>query len=299
MNLAISIGGYTIVIEEPQDHPCLAWPLKPFDRFVVAASKPDLQVTVTVALPLPEFSSGPLRFDAARGCWKLLEAGEDLFFESLAPKTLQPRVRALISPDYRSVRAWILPDLQGGQVGWSPMQLFNPLVEVCLLSRLALNGGVLLHAAGLSYGGQGHVFAGESGAGKSTIADLFAARGATVLSDERVILRARGTELFLYGTPWVGSGNYAENDSAPLSNLFEISHGHDRHILTPLPPATGAARLLRQAILPYWDRLALDNTLAFLASVTSGVPCRKLAFVKRGDVVDLVHTFHQEPSATR
>jgi serine kinase of HPr protein (carbohydrate metabolism regulator) len=144
------------------------------------------------------------------------------------------------------------------------------------------------------------VFAGESGAGKSTIAEWFAVRGATVLSDERVILRAHGAQFLVYGTPWVGSGNYAENDSAPISGLFEIGHGRDRHALAILPPAQCAARLLRQAILPYWDRLALENTLAFLATLTSRVPCRSLAFLKQADVVDVVHTcLVQESLAAR
>lgn len=300
MDLAFRIGDHVVLLQEPHGHPCLAWPLQPFDRFLVAAAEPDLHVTVTVALPLPEVPPGPLRFDAAHGCWKLFEAGEDLLFESLDPKTLQPRVRALITSDYRSVRAWILPDLQGGQVGWSPMQLFNPLVEVCLLSRLARSGGLFLHAAGLSYGGQGLVFTGESGAGKSTIAEWFAVRGATVLSDERVILCARGTEFLAYGTPWVGSGNYAENDSVSIGGLFEIGHGHDQHTITTLSPSKAAARLLRQAILPYWDRLAIEHTLAFLASLTSEVPCHTLAFLKQADVVDFVHTcLVQEPMAAR
>lgn len=300
MDLAVRIGDHLVLLQEPHGYPCLTWPLRPFERFLAAGAEPELHVTVTVTLPLPEFSPGTIRFDAAHGRWILYEAGEALYFESLDPKTMQPRVRAWISSDFRSVRAWILPDLQHGQVGWSPMQLINPLVEVCLLSRIGRSGGLLLHAAGLSYGGQGYVFLGESGAGKSTIAELFAARGATVLSDERVILGTRGTELFMYGTPWVGSGNYAKNDSAPISNIFEISHGADRHVLAPLPPATYAARVLRQAILPYWDRLALDKTLGFVASLVSAVPCHTLAFLKSADIVEFIeaHSVHA-PSIVR
>ena len=72
------------------------------------------------------------------------------------------------------------------------MHLFNPIVEVCLLSRLALDGGLLLHAAGIAVQDQGYVFTGASGTGKSTIAQLFADQGALILSDERVILRQQG-----------------------------------------------------------------------------------------------------------
>ena len=289
MDLAVCIGGYVVQIQEPENHPPLTWPLRPFDTFLRSPSlQSDLSVKVAVVAHLPELPTGPLRFDSAHGCWKLFESDSGLLFESLDPKTFQPRVRARVSDDYRTLHAWILPDLQGGQVGWTPMQLFNPLIEVCLLSRLARDGGLLLHAAGLSFHEQGYVFTGASGTGKSTIAEFFASRGATVLSDERLILRRHGTDFSLYGTPWVGSGNYAENASAPITGLYCINHGQDRHRIESLSPSKTIPLLLQQAFLPYWDRVGLETTLDFLASLTTQVPCYSLAFLKEADVVDLL-----------
>jgi hypothetical protein len=290
MDLAVRIGGYVVQIHEPENHPCLVWPLRPFDAFLIPSSpQPDLHVEVAVVAHLPELLTGPIRFDSAHGCWKLFESESGLLFESLDPKTFQPRVRALVSDDYRTVRAWILPDLQGGQVGWSPMQLFNPLIEVCLLSHVAREGGLLLHAAGLSFYEQGYVFTGASGTGKSTIAELFANRGAAVLSDERLILRKSGKTFSLYGTPWVGSGNYAENSSAPITGLYCINHGQDRHRIQSLAPSKSMTLLLQQAFVPYWDRIGLESMLDFLASLTTQVPCYSLAFLKQADVVDLLY----------
>lgn len=288
MDLAFRIADHAVVLHEPKGHPCLTWPLRPFDRFLVPAADPNLHVTVTVALPLPELSPGPLRFDAAHGCWKLRAAGEDLLFESLDPKTLQPRVRALISPDYRSVRAWILPDLRGGQVGWSPMHLFNPLIEVCLLTGLARTGGVLLHAAGLSMRDEGYVFTGASGTGKSTIAEWFAQRGALVLSDERLVIRREADRVTFYGTPWVGSGNYARNANAPLTRLYCINHGHERHRISSMSARALSQELLRQCVLPLWDRAALEATLATVAHLAEKAHCRALAALNSPDIVDFV-----------
>jgi hypothetical protein len=169
------------------------------------------------------------------------------------------------------------------------MQLFNPLIEICLLSRLAHDGGLLLHAAGLSFREQGFVFTGASGTGKSTIAELFASQGAAVLSDERLVLRKHGTVFSLYGTPWVGSGNYAANSSAPITGLYCITHGQDQHRLESLTPSKRMTLLLQQAFLPYWDRIALEATLDFLESLTTQVPCYRLAFLRQPDVVDLLH----------
>jgi len=289
MDLTVQIGGHTVHLHEPDNHPCLTWPLRPLDRFLAPSfPSPDIRVDVTVVSPLPELPTGRLKFDSSHGCWKLFESKTGLLFESLNPKILQPRVRACISHDYRSVRAWILPDLAEGQVGWSPMQLFNPLIEVCFLSCLAREGGILLHASGLSFCEQGYVFTGPSGAGKSTIAEIFADRGATVLSDERVIVRMQGPGFVLFGTPWVGSGQYAANASAPMTALYCIQHGQERHRIDILKPSTVVTRMLQQAFLPHWDRSGVETTLEVLTSLTTTMPCRSLAFLNQLDIVDFL-----------
>ena len=295
MDLTVQIGGYTVHVHEPDNYPCLTWPLRPFDRFLAPSiPSPDIRVDVTVVSPLPDLPAGKLRFDSSHGCWKLFESKTGLLFESLDPKILQPRVRACISDDYRAAQAWILPDLADGQIGWSPMQLFNPLIEVCLLSRLAREGGILLHASGLSFCEQGYVFTGPSGAGKSTIAELFADRGATVLSDERVIVRMRDAGFVLFGTPWVGSGQYAANASAPMTALYCIQHGQERHQIETLKPSTVITRMLQQAFLPHWDRAGVETTLEVLTSLTTAMPCRKLAFLNRLDIVDFLLSHSSE-----
>ena len=65
-------------------------------------------------------------------------------------------------------------------------------MELCLLTQLARHGGVLLHAAGVVWEGVGLIFTGPSEAGKSTLSEFYLARGAAVLSDERIIIRQIG-----------------------------------------------------------------------------------------------------------
>lgn len=289
MDISISIGGFIVRMREPHGYPTLAWPLRPYESFVASSVLPaDIHVDVSVVSPLPDFGSPRPRFDAGAGLWKLFDTDAGLAIESLHTFTLQPRVRALISDDYQRIHAWILPEYIGGQVGWCSMYLFNPVVEVCFLSRLAQEGGILLHAAGLVFQENGLVFTGPSGAGKSTIARMFADRHADVLSDERVVLRVETDNLTVYGSPWVGSGEYAANSSASLTALYIISHARDRHRISPLPSSTAISRLLQQSFLPHWDRDGMERSLDFLLSVVSSVPCHSLAFLKQADVVDLV-----------
>lgn len=290
MIITISIGGYIIKMVEPNDYPALAWPLHPFESFAALPDLPvDIQVDVSVISPLPDLGFHQLRFDAGPGLWKLFDTDAGPAIESLHTLTLQPRVRAVISDDYRKVRAWVLPEYMGGQVGWCPMYLFNPAVEVCFLTRLAREGGLLLHAAGLVFQQHGYVFTGPSGAGKSTIAQLFADRHAHVLSDERVILRQRHDTTVMYGSPWVGSGNYAANCAADVTALYMIKHGEERHRMTSLSSSKAVSQLLQQSFLPHWDREAMGRTLDFLISTVAKVPCGNLAFLKQADVVDQIY----------
>lgn len=295
MAFVLVIGGYRIAIHELHGYPCLVWPIRPFESFLDASvDGADITVQVEVVAHLPEFNTTHPRFDSNHGHWTLAESSDGLVLDSRSPKTHFSRARACISPDYRRIHAWILPDLQHGQVGWSPMHLFNPIIEVCLLSHLALDGGLLLHSSGVVYDNRGFVFTGASGTGKSTLAGRFAERQALVLSDERMILRRTNEEICLFGTPWIGSGEHAANESAPLSTLCCIRHGQGTHRLTPLTPSRTVSFLLQQTFLPHWDRACLEAVMDSLIAVTQRVPCYELAFLNTPDIVDVV-TSHTRP----
>ncbi len=289
MRFTLEIGGYRLAVHEPNGYPCLVWPIRPFEAFLVDGNRPaDITVDVAIVPTLPDLPMDRLRFDSNHGHWKLFESSHGLILDSASPKTLASRARARLSPDYRQVQAWILPDFQNGQVGWSPMQLFNPILEVCLLSMLARESGVLLHASGLVYGDAGLVFTGASGTGKSTLAGWFAGAGAGVLSDERMILRRDSDSVRMFGTPWIGSGSFAANASAPLARLFCISHGRGEHRFESLPASRIVSLLLQQTFLPYWDRAAMNATVDSLISLTQRIPCIGLACLKSPDVVDAI-----------
>jgi len=289
MHISLQLGGAVFHLSEPCGHPLLAWPLSPFDAFLAPERlPPDFQVDVSVVSCLPELATKAPRFDTGQGYWKLYESDAGFLIESLSPQLLQPRARALVSDDYRKIRAWVLPEIHLGQVGWNPMHLFNPIVEVCLLSRLALDGGLLLHAAGLQMQEEGYVFTGASGTGKSTIAQCFADQGALVLSDERLIIRKVTDGFQFYGTPWVGSGNYAHNAHAPLTQLYCISHGAGQHTISPLTPCILSQKVLTQCFLPLWSRDAIEATLATVTDLVQRIPCRALAALKSPDIVDYV-----------
>ena len=98
MRFTLEIGGYRLAVHEPIGHPCLVWPLRPFEAFLVDEHQSaDVAVDVAIVPILPDLPMDRLRFDSNHGHWKLFESPDGLVLDSTSPKTLTSRARARIS----------------------------------------------------------------------------------------------------------------------------------------------------------------------------------------------------------
>jgi hypothetical protein len=295
MTINLQIGGYAIRLYEREGYPFRYWPLPPFDSFLVKPERsPVIDFDVRIVRDLPEIPHHAPLFDAGHGLWRLYAAESGYMLESPDTNTLEPRSRAIVSEDFSRVTVWHWEERSSEGRGWTPMHVITPLMEVCLVTRLAREGGLMLHASGVVTEQGGWAFTGPSGAGKSTLADLFARHGAPVLSDERIIIRNVNDRLMVYGTPWQGSGRQAANAAASLTALYCIRHGNGAHVLRYISPRDFSLFVLRQCFLPHWDRTAMDRTLAFLDELIVRLGCKELAFAKQPDIVDYLIERHLE-----
>jgi hypothetical protein len=150
-----------------------------------------------------------------------------------------------------------------------------PIDQLLVVHALGVAGGALMHAAAIAGRDGALLVAGPSGAGKTTMSRAAAAQGASVLSDERTILRpapsARGGGWLLGGTPWPGEGNFADNRSVPLRGLILLEQA-DRDELVPVSPARALALLYRCHFPPVWDPAAAERTLSHLERAVREVP---------------------------
>ncbi|MFO0733886.1 MAG: hypothetical protein U0361_23585 [Nitrospiraceae bacterium] len=65
MTFTLSIAGLAIRVTEPENRPTVAWPLRPFERFLADnATPPDITATVDVTERLPDLPRADVRFDA-------------------------------------------------------------------------------------------------------------------------------------------------------------------------------------------------------------------------------------------
>jgi hypothetical protein len=163
-----------------------------------------------------------------------------------------------------------------------------PLDELIMINLLAGGLGVMVHACGISDAGEGLLFVGQSGAGKTTTARLWQAPGeAKVLSDDRIILRAGAGEVRMYGTPWHGEARLALPDRAPLRRVFFLRHGPENR-LVELGKAEVVSRFMACSFLPFYRRDAMEFTLGFFEDLASRTPCYDLSFAPDETAVSFV-----------
>lgn len=152
---------------------------------------------------------------------------------------------------------------------------------------LAKQGGFLVHAASAIRGGRAFLFAGVSGAGKTTISRL-APPDATLLTDEISYVRREGDEYVACGTPFAGElAKLGENVSAPLHTLFLLEQGPENRIERVTQPE--AIRLLLRNVLFFAEDAELVN-LVFRSACefVERVPVHRLTFVPDERVWEMI-----------
>ncbi len=147
-----------------------------------------------------------------------------------------------------------------------------PLEDLLFRHLLAERQALLVHACGVAWEGQGYLFVGSSGAGKSTTARLWKAAGATILNDDRVVLDASQGEPRIDPTPWFGEHPEVGGESVPLTAVYLLRKG-TRVGFEPIRPAGAVALLLAKSFPPLWDPARLGATLEMLDFVCRRVSC--------------------------
>jgi hypothetical protein len=164
-----------------------------------------------------------------------------------------------------------------------------PLDELLLINLLALGRGVEVHACGVvDASGHGHLFIGQSGAGKTTMAKLWQdIPGVTILSDDRIILRQIDSKLWMYGTPWHGEAMLASPERAPLTRIYFLEKGCKNDLISLRDPVA-LGRLITCSFIPFYSQTGVAFTLGFFEKVVKAIPCNELRFVPDKRVVEFI-----------
>jgi len=152
---------------------------------------------------------------------------------------------------------------------------------------LAKRGGFLLHAASGIRFGRAFLFAGVSGAGKTTISRL-APPDATLLTDEISYVVRKEGEYCACGTPFAGElARVGENVSAPIRTVFLLEKGPENRI-EDISEAKAVRSLLRNVLFFADDAALVNEVFDSVFEFVNQVPVRRLVFVPDERVWDII-----------
>ena len=202
------------------------------------------------------------------------------------------------SMDYDSVHATLLFDTERsqGEIGFTinrrdkfTIVRISEIIETFICNSYIfyffLNGiGTFIHSCGIADGKKGYIFAGQSEAGKSTVAKLSLPRN--VLCDEMVLLRKKGNgKKQIFGTPFYGELE-GINRAADCKGIYFIEKSDFNEII-PINRMTAVVALMKEGVTGGFmsiDRIQricpTSKYLLLLTDLLEGIPCYKMRFTK-------------------
>jgi hypothetical protein len=289
-NLNLNIAGYRICFRSADKGPAL----NPSERFKRNICDPcDSDVTILVNNGLPKVPENAVRVFHApfveeingiqhrhkANFWSVWKYHNDLYIKTIFP-FLNPEKNAVLkfSLDAGKWDLWI----EGSNNEVDPFEY--PLDGLILYYMTVMHGDIMIHASGINHAGQGYIFSGVSGKGKSTMASLWEAKGARVIHDDRLIIRKKGAGYLMYNTPVYN--NDSPRESA-LNRIYIIEHGPGNH-LTTLKGALAVSMVMSNCIQHNWDQEIVAKLLEAVTELCNTIPVAKLSFKPDKRVTDLI-----------
>ncbi len=250
--------------------------------FLAAEDQPDAQASATWS-DLGQMSLGQKVFDSG-ALWQLYRSNGS--YSSPVFGSVPYKVASFDS-SFTSGEVYLHRPYFESKQALYPLEY--PLDELWMVNLLSQGRGAEIHGCGVvDAQGQGHLFVGQSGAGKSTMARFWEPQeGIQILSDDRIVLRQSDQELWMYGTPWHGEAGFSSATRAPLTRIYFLRQSKENKLL-PQRPARAVGQLFSCSFPPFYNPEALDYTLGFFEEVVRAVPCFELRFLRDENIIDVL-----------
>ncbi|MEJ2724642.1 MAG: hypothetical protein P8175_08350 [Deltaproteobacteria bacterium] len=244
----------------------------------------DMKLRVHVGpAPKPKFQD--ILFDSGQ-TWALYQShGKYVLQNDSLDADSHPNRVIIMESDFKSGDMYVTADSLHNDFFSDPLGYpLNQILTILLLSR---HKGMILHACGVRDKGRGYLFMGYSGDGKSTMAKLWFENRATILNDDRMVIREREGEFWMYGTPWHGDFKEWSSEGMPIRKVFFLSRGAG-NVAVPKQGVEAVSMILARAFPPLWDEAGMAYTVDFCHRMVDNVPCYELRFTPGRDVLDFV-----------
>jgi hypothetical protein len=260
LSLVIEIGGIPVRINTT-DPDFLAILQNRYSGFVSDSKRAEIEFDIDLAIPNIPDRDADVQVTHRMGRWSLVRGD---FRAEWDPTSRTGSIRQSANP--YSIDA--------------VLRIVHTLV-------LARQGGFLMHSASAVRNGKAFLFAGVSGAGKTTISRL-APRDVTLLTDEISYVRKMDNGYVAFGTPFTGElAKLGENVSAPVAALYLLAQGSENRI-DPITPGEAARSLLANVLFFAEDEELVQSTFHSAFEFVSRVPVSRLTFVPDARVWELI-----------
>ncbi|WP_430809754.1 MULTISPECIES: hypothetical protein [unclassified Carboxylicivirga] len=146
-------------------------------------------------------------------------------------------------------------------------------------------GGFVIHASTVSYHGKGYLFTAVSGTGKSTMAGLWQAYGATIINDDRLIVLPEGNGFCAYNTPMPYYQDVSKK--VPLHKAFLIDQS-PTNFLDKQTVLKGTLGLLGNCMQFQYNEAQVQQRLNTLHKLTEQIGVYRCGFKPDEEIVKLI-----------
>ena len=128
---------------------------------------------------------------------------------------------------------------------------------VCIFRHISKsilkNNGLFIHSAVISMDGDGYMFSGMSGSGKSTHINEwvkhFGKEKVTIINGDKPIVRFYEDGIYAYGNPWCGAEGWSDNSKVKLKSVCFIEQSKENKI-RPLKSPEILKKMINQTVIP-------------------------------------------------
>jgi len=220
-----------------------------------------------------------IRIKKSDDFWSVFQYHDDLFITVTFPG--QDEEKSAVLKFSLHNREWELRINNPGKA-FDPMEY--PLDGLILYYLTVISGDIMIHGSGVNYNGYGYLFSGISGRGKTTIAKLWGDHGATIIHDDRLIIRKSATGYSMYNTPVYRD---EEPRESLIDRIFLIEHGTKNEMI-PVKSSAAIGLVIANCIQHNWDQEIIEGLLDSVLQVCSDVPVYKLRFKPDSSIIEFL-----------
>ena len=220
-------------------------------------------VDFRVEVLFPKIQFGLIEYFEIKDASKCLRYGSDVAFLDFDGKRM--RILSFIGKDSLSIFL-----LQG------------------MYSCFVFNNMIQLHSSLISYQGNGILFLGPSGIGKTTQAELWNKyRDALIINGDIVFVQETPDAFLGWGTPWHGSSPYCENTSVPVAAMVVLKQA-PKNSIRELTGFEKVTEVSNSVFYPQWVEGGMELCLETLDHLLTKIPVYELSCRPDEGAVELV-----------